>query len=369
MITFIKVVVLSCILWSCNNDLDLYSQKQVLPYVYGSISPSEKNHYIKVTKTFQKLPENVEFEDMYYHDDSIQVFVDVYQESDLIESHLALPVLAHDKDEGVFPFPTHKYYKISDVVLLNHTNKRYALRIEFANGKTVGSLKPFTFLKPYTVNEPNLHFVDKSEIDFENIVGDLNPFTFKWIQKGGGREEAIFTISFLETNTITNQIDTVSVPISFYDKIPSKDEVSAPLHLSHVFSILKEKLEKNPNIKRRMLKTEIVNVGAAKEIRAYGLALDLWVEAKDITTYETIMFSQPGISQDIPNFTNLENALGIFASKLHKHINHSSERLYFGTQAMDLLACSTDFFEYNFAKSYIDEYGELQIDDSPDRCK
>lgn len=363
----LTVAILS--LFSCNNDLDIYAEEQVLPYVYGYIVSNETDHYIKVTKTFQKSAKDVITEDLYYHNDSIQVFVDVYKGGDVIESHEALVVEADDKAEGIFPFPTHKYYKVSDVQFINDESLQYATRVEFSNGKTCGNLKPFQLLTSFNVFNPQLNFTGAiAEIKFEDGIGRTGPYVFNWWHKGGAREEVVFKISLLEINEKKNTTDTVTVPIRVYNDIPNDDEVKALLFLPEVYRRLSENLEKNPDIKRRMLRTEIYNKGAGKEVRAFGLGLDLWSESKDLSSYETIMFTQTGIYQDKPNFTNLENALGLYSTKVTKQITAESEKLFFGERTLDSLACSPSFFEYNFARSYIDNLGLLQIDDSPQRC-
>ena len=362
-------VLLAQFLFSCNNDLEIYSEKTDLPYVYGRITSNQSDHFIKVTKTFQKDAKDVTFDDLYYHDDSIKVYVDVFSGTNLVASHQALPELSDDKLEGPFLFPENKFYKISNTLLSTSTNNTYSIRIELSNGEVIKNLKNFSLQNVISLKKPLLFSPTAVvEIDFEGNSGELAPYLFEWSQNGGAREEAILTVALQETNTVTNTIDTIQVPVTIYNEIPTTNNVTTQFHLSDLLKNLSEKLEKNPNIKRRMLKTEIVPVGADKKVRGFGVGVEVWSESKDLTTYETIVFSQSGIAQDVPNFTNLENAVGLFSTNVTKGISIESEKLFFGQKTLDSLACSPTFFEYNFARSYIDNFGLLQIDDSPQRC-
>lgn len=79
---------------------------------------------------------------------------------------------------------------------------------------------------------------------------------------------------------------------------------------------------------------------------------------------EVIMYSQSqnGCHKTIPNFSNLSYAVGLFSTRAHQHFPLENNRLYFGQRTLDSLACFPFFFEYNFAKCYIDQMGELQFD-------
>lgn len=360
--------------YSCNNDLEIYTDPVDLPFIYGSIISNDSTHYIKVTRTFQKWSNEVDESDMYYEDDSIQVYIDEYSDGNLINSFEALPVVAHDKEEGLFPHPTHKYYRVEHTLLSNKLDYRYSVRVELANGEIAQNLKPFPLQRTIGVNRPNLQVaIGRQEIAFDDATGNTVPYRFHWGQKGGGREELIFTVVFLEINTETNTTDTVNMPIVVYNDVPSGDNSGNVIELFGLYELcrgLAEHLEKNDKIKRRMLTTRLEYVGNVKEVVGFGLGLDIWSESKDLTSYETIMYSQSqdGISQDIPNFSNLSHAVGLFSTRSHRQVKPESEMLFFGQRTLDSLTCSPAFFEYNFSRCYINSMGELDFDDSSSRC-
>ena len=331
-------------LFSCSNDLEIYTEKTELPYVYGVITANQSEHNIKVTKTYQKLASEVTFDDLYYHDDSIKVYIDVYNNNNLIASHLASPVTENNKVEGVFPSPTQKYYKVSNTPLENNVDNRYSIRVELPNGNVVKNKSNFDLPSSITLLNPRLNFPGATdEISFETGSGQLAPYAFSWDHDGGAREEGVLTVRIQEINTTTNEIDTVDVELSVYNDIPNDEKVNAPLHLSQLLEGLADKLDKDPNIRRRMLKTDIFtnNIGE-KLVHGYGLGFEVWSESKDLTTYETILFSQTGISQDKPNFTNLEEGLGNILCK-------RCERRKTGIGTIILCTKNTGFFSM-FAK-------------------
>ncbi len=367
-------LVFSSIFWSCNNDLELFTDPIDLPFIYGIIKSNDTNHYVKVTRTYQKWSEEVELSDLYYEDDSIHVFIDEFSGNNLVASHPALPVTAHDKAEGIFPHPTHKYYKVGGTLLSNKNNHTYSIRVELANGKVAKNQEPFKLQKNIGVNRPNLQVqTGILEIDFEDPSGNTAPYRFHWGQSGGGREELIFTVALLETNIETNVTDTVVVPITVYNGIPTDKNGNAIelFGLPELYTGLSKYLEKNSKLRRQMLKTQIEYVGPVQKAVGFGLGLDIWSESKVLTTYETIMYSQTqdGISKDIPNFSNLNNAVGLFSTRSHRQVTLESDLLFFGPRTLDSLACSPSFYEYNFARSYINSLGEVEFDYSSQRCK
>lgn len=362
-------VLLAQFLFSCNNDLEIYSEKTDLPYVYGSITSNQSDHYIKVTKTFQKLAKEVVEEDLYFEDDSIQVYIDVFDGGNLIASHHALPVNTTNKIEGLFPSPTNKYYHVANTLLSPNTKHNYSIRVELPSGNVVNNLKSFELQNVIELKKPKLTSpTSVVEIDFESGVNDLAPYKFEWVQVGGAREQGILTVGIIETNTASNVIDTIYVPISVYNDIPVDKDAAAQLHLSDLLKGLGDKLDVNPDIERRILRTELADFGANIVVRSYGVGFEVWSESKDLSSYETIMFSQSGISQDKPNFTNLENGVGLYSTKSTQRIDVEAGKLFFGQRTLDSLACSKSVFDYNFAKSYIDNFGILRIDNSPQRC-
>ena len=157
---------------------------------------------------------------MYYEDDSIAVYIDEFDGGNLINTYEALPVEAADKAEGLFPFPTHKYYTLEGTKLSNKAEREYALRIELASGEIVENQNAFRLQRNIGVNNPNLQIdIGIQEVRFKDASGNPAPYRFHWGQSGGGREELIFTIMFLETNTETNTTDTVTMPIVVYNDI------------------------------------------------------------------------------------------------------------------------------------------------------
>lgn len=367
-------IMLVSALWSCNNDLELFTEPVDLPFVYGIIESNDTTHYIKVTRTFQKFIDDVNVNDLYYENDSINVYIDEYSGGDLIYAHQAFPVEGNDKEEGIFPHPIHKYYKISGTLLSNKLDHRYSIRVELTNGEHVENKEPFALQRNIGVNKPKLELPDAIvEIGFKDLSGNPAPYKFHWGQSGGGREELILTVVFLETNIETNTTDTVTMPVVVYNDIPTDKHGNAIelLGLRDLFDGMAKHLEKSKTFKRRMLNTQIEYIGAVKEVVGFGVGMDIWSESRDLTTYETIMYSQTqdGISQDIPNFSNLSNAVGMFSTRSHKAMPATSNYLYFNTETLDSFACSPFFYEYNFARSYINSQGELEFDHSSDRCK
>lgn len=359
-------------LWSCNNDLEIYSDPVDLPYVYGVVTSNKKEHYVKVTKTFQKLAKDVTFDDLYYKDDSINVYIDEYIGSALNNTFEGLPVIASDKDSGEFIFPDHKYYKFTNSLLqgasaATNVIRNYTIRVELNSATTViKNFDNFRMNNPIKIESPTQGSLNQknAEIKFVNLANVLVPEVITWEQIGGGNETATLKLHIKETNITSGEIDTVVVPIQFYNDLPTADKVSASLELSHFYKQIPNQLKNDPEITREILNVVHDN----SKIKGYGVELDIWSASKDFTTYETILFDQSGISQDKPNFTNLENALGIFTSRSNRKVSAASNSIFLGQDVLDSLSCSGFFFDYNFARYQISNTGEIEKDLKSTRC-
>lgn len=359
---------------SCNDDLEIYSTPQNLPYVYGLLTTNENVQYIHVTKTFQKNANEVSIDDLYYHDDSVSIFLDKFVDDNLVESWDALPVITSDKDSGIFPFPYNKYYKIELATPLSafEVNSTYSIRIEPTNTVNhVTNIKPFSLSKNIEMLKPKIsHLTPANEIKFISGVSTYSPFVVRWNHVGGGKENGVLTFKIQEINQTTSEVDTIEVAYSFFDGYPDAggNEVEAKIELSDIYFRIGSQLKKDPNITRRMLRTENATVGADRELRGYGVGIEVWSSSRDFSTYQSVIFSNDGISQDKPNFTNLVNGLGVYTTRSKFIQTPESEKLFFGQSVLDSLACSTRFFDYNFAKMEVNQFEQLIIDDSPGRC-
>ncbi|MGB1296203.1 MAG: hypothetical protein ACPG6V_12060 [Flavobacteriales bacterium] len=358
-------------LWSCKNDLEIYTEPQNLPYVYGLLEAGENVQYIHVAKSFQKIASEITTDDLYYEDDSVKVFLDKYVSGNLTNTWEALPVVTSDKQEGLFPFPYNKYYKIETTTpFVNNTTETYSIRVEPTNtANHVENKDKFALNSVINILSPKIN--GKTEIEF--LSGpSYQPLNVKWNQKGGALEEAQFRVIMQEINQATSEVDTVEVVYKFYNDIPSAsddDEVNETVHLSHFYEGFGRQLKKDPNITRRMLDTKYELVGAQKRVRAYGVGLEVFSASKDFTSYKNTVFGVTGISQDKINWTNLENSLGIYTTRSKNILDARKEILFFGQSVLDSLSCADQFFDYNFEKVSVDGFGELQFDGSPQRCQ
>ncbi len=163
------------------------------------------------------------------------MYIDVFNNNNLINSHLATPIESQDKVEGIFPSPAQKYYKVSNTPLYNNVGNTYSIRVELTNGEVITNVKNFGLLNSIDLERPQLNFQGATaEIGFESVSSNvLVPYVFKWEHNGGGREDANLILSIQETNTVTNKVDTIEVPIQIYNDIPANDGVKCTTSFSH----------------------------------------------------------------------------------------------------------------------------------------
>lgn len=365
---FILGVLVSMALLSCSNDLEIYTDPVELPFVYGVAVSNQDVHYVKVTKTFQKLAKDVTYDDLYYHDDSIKVYIEELRNGTLTEEFIGVPVETFDKDSGEFPFPQNKYYKFTGATLKTSTSANkytYSIRVELNSGTIIRNNSHFQLNNNVILESPKLNANRRENpISFVNNVGDNKPFRLDWKQVGGGRESVDYIFHIEKTNKSTGNIDTLTLPVNAYSGVPVNDVEVSLLEITDLYSAFSGHLEKGSNISHRLLNVE----QDVTEVKCYGVEVDIWSSSKDLSTYNSVLFSQDGISQDKPNFTNLDNSLGIFTSKSNLNYGLDKKNFYLTIDVLDSLACSSRLFDYNFAKYYFNSSGQLESSVETDRC-
>ncbi|MGB0428195.1 MAG: hypothetical protein ACPGEC_04640 [Flavobacteriales bacterium] len=364
----IALFTLASLLWSCDNDLEIYSENSDLTYVYGLLNPVESDHYVRVLKTVQKEPADLSFDDLYYTDDEITVYLDEFSGNNLVSSIEATPIIAEDKKDGPFPGPKQKYYKIHhDGLYKNPENPNtFSIRVE----KHFGDEEIITNKEPFKL-EPNLNHPANADDALHFWVGSLNtskPFSLAWrrASKQSGRETADLNFYFSEENLTTNTIDTVSFSVNLYNDIPIKSAttVSTTVSFTELVAKIKNALGKSEsNIKRQFINME---KNADNQIISKSVDIDIWAASNELTIYESFLFSNDGITQDKPNYTNLDNAIGLFSSRFHLKTK-INKPYYLSHKTLDSLACMSELRAYNFSKVSLGNDTILH-DSSPSRC-
>lgn len=289
------------LIMACDNEVDLNAEYEDATVVYGLIDAFEDTHFVKVNRAFLEDGSNAielakDAERFFY--DSLQVSMIEASGADTF----SLFPIAKPKEPGVFSTEKNIVY-YTDATL--QPNREYQLKVVQANGKqTTAKTKT---LDSVDVVRPGLdRNFDRRPISFVSILG-------------GGR-------SFQDYEFIvrlTSNIAEVQLKLYFlYDEevngnlIPRRVEVPIGGVRNTELANANASLNFNGEFFYQTLKKEIPANNNRKEV-SLNRNLLLEVVAIDVTydQYTSVYGPLDGLAQVRPEFTNVNNGIGLFASR------------------------------------------------------
>lgn len=326
------------LLFSCSNDLSIYSLDENIDFVFGAIDVNDNTHKVRVTKAVNKKIENATFDEIYYKDEEVKVYVDEYNTNGSLKaSHLFLPV-EETTEKGKI-----KFYQLSNTNLSAISS--YSIRVDkTADDLDIINQNKFKLENNIILNKPTIKGRTSNVTLYKKTGPTAKSFT--WTQTGGGKEQCFFNTSFVETNLTTGEKDTISLNTLIYDDVPSKAQQSATLVFADIIRTFEKNIKIDKNIQREFLNVSM-NTTTSK-IEAFSAGIEIHSFSKDVTAYQDITFNEDNLNQDNPTFTNLENGIGIFSSKSSYKLPYTKKKLFFDRETMNGISCYKGFEEMNF---------------------
>jgi hypothetical protein len=322
------------LLFSCNNEVDIYDENyKEVTVVYGLLDPGQTKHYLKITKAYQTEgsvivaadnPENSQ-----YAADELEVWVDVFDANGYYDKTFYFDTcLIKNKKEGDFYAPEQIVYE-SEEVVLNDENE-YELFIK--NKNTGKMIDASTYLiNDFSIREP---FSGQTYLSFTGLF----PQSVKWNSAVNGR---LYDLTFRFYYTEVDGQNTSSHYVDWYigKTRASHNNGGESMGIEYVANGFYSNLEAN------------IKPPESDNIKRYSDSIDLIINVADevLTTYMDINAPSNSIVQDKPQFTNVTNGIGVFASRFKKIrrfdglVNRSLDTLYNGIYTKDLGFVSRPF--------------------------
>ncbi|MBO6515672.1 MAG: hypothetical protein JJ975_03885 [Bacteroidia bacterium] len=305
----LSIALLTVLIGGCDNSLDVTTDWKEIPVVYGLLNPSATYNYIRVNRaylnqegdaiSFAATADSIQFSDLTV---TLVEYRDGIELNSVVLNRVDGDTIGLPKEEGVFAQSPNILYrtaydiKPSDftglyhyelVVVNNVSNKVYRSRAD-----VVGNTE---MLSPIRSQDPSL-----------NIDDDSNRFIFINYREAPRARmydcEIRFRYKEYPKNDPGNvRVDSVSWVI-FKNKLTIRlrgyEEQSLAIKSHLFYDFLASAIEADSNLQR-----EPIDMG----FYLYGGGEDL---------YTYIQVNQPsiGIVQKKPEFTNIEDGLGIFSS-------------------------------------------------------
>jgi len=336
---------ISIFAWGCSTEVELNADWKDTTIVFGLIDPAETLHYVRINKAFlgdgnaltmAMVQDSSEYKNL------VAVVEELSGTTVMRSWTLRDTILSDRPTTGIFYAPDYKIYYFTESTLNQQYTYRIRIDIAEQNNKVVtGSTE---LVQDFTVTPP-ITFGMAS-----NSIGN-NTYYFPAIKWGkspnGARYEVMLRLKFDEYTATTTTRKILEWSQGAFDPATAN---MAGLNFIHnvdgegFYKFIASQVAVDPNVISRRFR-----------------AIDMIVYAASEELYTYIQLSSPsnGIVQERPEYTNVDNGLGLFSSRLHviavnKYISEfSMEELCLGTYTKiqkDLKFC-TDSSVY-FSKPY-----------------
>ena len=317
---------------SCETDFDVNTEWEEVTVVYGLLDSGNdhKNQLIKINKAFLGKMDALQMaqyaDSINFNPNNLDVNIYRIRNGSIIDS-IALDTtiiikdsLTNNGDTGIFSIDNNIIYTFENDNFLN-SNSEYEILIKNSiTGNQVSSLTniisnfdfdmgsgfPFGFIETWIPGNPSATKFSSTVVTWDNSADN------------GVQYQIDLIFNYNENNIAKNLIYTSSV----------LDETAIfEFEGEKFFNFLKNELDKDPLVDREFISIDLV----------------MTVGSEDLKTYRTINEEITGIVQERPQFTNINNGIGLFSSRFSK----TRKGFPFADRTIDYLI-SIDGLDRNF---------------------
>lgn len=299
----VPFTILLLFLFSCSNEFDLNAPTKEIPIVYGVLSRADKVHYIRVEKAF--IDEQISAlrlaqdpNQLYFDNIMVELVRENSGQSFSLE-RVDVSQLGLERETGIFATTPNILYRIAAADLDLRAEELYRLNVKNAGGEELLTTAITPIVSDLRLNRP-IPGNQKLPI---RILSD-NELTIVW---GADETAKLFDVKMVihyeefDPNNANSVVEkslewTLAKSINAADG-PNRIEPEG----IEFYQFLKDNIAVNPAL-QRVLNTIDIQIDAGGE---------------ELFNYINVGQANTGITsaQVIPNYTNLTNGLGIFASR------------------------------------------------------
>ncbi len=289
-------------MYSCSNEIDVNATPKETMVVYGILEPDQDTHYIKVNKTYllqgdaiaaAKDPTNTQYPDI------LDVKVNAMNGNTVAQTATFTRVMGTSREAGLFPAPEQPLYRY----IGNFATDNLQLNIKnIQTGTTVTSST--SLLGNLVVDRP-------APLPLVEVVNWTSTYGYKvkfYSAKAGKMYQVSIRFNYKElvgnntTDTAYKYIDW-NLGSLLSTTTNGNEPMEVLIEGNRFYQFCQSSMEVNPNLKRFAGKLDF-SIVAANEALA---------------TYVETNAPSNTIVQERPSFTNIENGIGIFASRRIYH--------------------------------------------------
>lgn len=286
---------------SCETDFETNTEWEEITIVYGLLDKSEDIQYIKINKAFLNNGYNAEeiaaIKDSVYHYTDLSVKLIAFDGSDIKYEIYLLSEEKNDKEEGIFHNPEHYLYRTPDAYVPDDAYF-YKLIIENTlSGEVIDA-------KTSVVGDANV------------VLPRINSRTLRYIT------DSRIIIEWRPHNNA--RFYDLAIRLN-YEEMPVSDTTDVTLKYTD-WTVFSQRLSTN-TIQFQAFVEELFYVYNLlipdnEEVYRRALNVEYRISAGGDELYNYIQVNRPsiGIVQKKPEYSNLNNAYGIFSSRFKQSI-------------------------------------------------
>jgi len=315
------VLCLPAFLASCNNDLEITADWKDVPVVYGILNAQDTVHHVKLNRAFLGQGDVMmmaqEFDSLYYNEEKTGLRLVEYRstagqfvETKSIEMQ---PTDEFVKPEGIFSSPAQIVYKTTEQ--LDH-NKFYTAEVydKGVDSVIASNTVPIDVLGSLQMIKPNsyspLNFVPNSYVS-----------KAEWRSVEGGKlYELKIRFHYVEQQ-IADLSDTVHKYIDWVfayrqsSGTTGGESMGITIDAEQFLNFLAVNIQEDPDVYRQVAGMKGVHGASGFSITHSCMDFTLLVAGEELSTYILLNENSGSIVTERPEYTTIENGLGILSSR------------------------------------------------------
>lgn len=335
-----SIVIATLLLSACSTDLSVIGDGKETMVVYGLLDKSQLKQYIKINKAFLgegNALEYAQIKDSTQYSAPLTVTIKKIHNGNVAQTYSLIPDNTIAKDSGIFygPDQTNSVYTFDSPSGTFDINDTYELLVK--NGETGTQVSSSTvlvgdatFTSPAPTS-PFFGFILSSNVNYE--------FPVRWNTGENARVyQLTIRLNYIDstlTGNTTKQLDWI-FPEQKTDKITGGDAMRNDFPGENFLRFIGNQLSDYTGLLgRRVLNAQMILVAGSD----------------DLSTFIDVNKPSTGLVQERPEYTNISNGLGVFASRY----NQAPMTKPLASPTLDSLSCG----QFTRGLKFLDHNGTL----------
>lgn len=295
---FFYILCFALLGFSCESELDLIEAGSSKAIVYGLLDINDTTHYIRINKSF--IGEGNAYDYARIADSSqifnLQPVLEQIYNDQVIRTYTLSDTILPGKDSGLFYNDQHQVYYFNEAKL--DANSSYRLVFVY-NGKEVSATTDVVGNISYIIPSANQPSISLGK----GVNAGVPEYTSLNLKIRQGKNAVLYESNLIfNYKEIYNNGDTAMKSISFGMSAPviAEGDATASYPGAMILDKIAGLIPDNPDVRMREIGTMTIEIlGGGQELQNY------------------LSINQPlsGIVQEKPEYTNVNNGIGLFSSR------------------------------------------------------